>query len=218
VLLVKRAVEEGRPYAMAFVDVRMPPGWDGVETTQKLWEIDPDVQVVICTAYSDYSWNDLFAKLAHRDGLLILKKPFDIAEALQLAHTLTEKWYLYQESTRKMEELERRVGERTSEWRKINEALQSEVAERKRTEAALQESHGALSRRKIELQSFYHTVSHELKTPLTSAREFASILLDGIAGPPLAGDGQIAVLERPLELFAANPRRPNRGHRIVVRI
>jgi CheY-like chemotaxis protein len=44
--LVKKALEEGRPHAMAFVDVRMPPGWDGVETTRRIWEIDPDLQVV----------------------------------------------------------------------------------------------------------------------------------------------------------------------------
>ena len=46
VLLVKKALEEGRPYALAFVDVRMPPGWDGVETARKIWEIDPDIQIV----------------------------------------------------------------------------------------------------------------------------------------------------------------------------
>src|ERR1051325_8330540 len=42
------------PYALAFVDVRMPPGLDGIQTTAELWQIDPDLQVVICTAYSDY--------------------------------------------------------------------------------------------------------------------------------------------------------------------
>ncbi|HUZ08414.1 MAG TPA: response regulator, partial [Candidatus Paceibacterota bacterium] len=56
VLLVKQAREAGRPYAMAFVDVRMPPGMDGVETARTIWDLDPDLQVVLCTAYSDYSW------------------------------------------------------------------------------------------------------------------------------------------------------------------
>ena len=85
VLLVKQALEAGQPYAMAFVDVRMPPGMDGVETTRKIWELDPDLQVVLCTAYSDYSWGEMFEKLGRHDGLLILKKPFDAVEALQLA-------------------------------------------------------------------------------------------------------------------------------------
>src|SRR5581483_10886334 len=52
--MVDRAVAEGRPYAMTFVDVRMPPGWDGIETVSRLWKAYPELQVVICTAYSDY--------------------------------------------------------------------------------------------------------------------------------------------------------------------
>src|ERR1041385_6249792 len=59
---VVQALQEGRPYAMAFVDVRMPPGWDGIETTAKIWEVYPDLQIVICTAYSDYAWDDMIAK------------------------------------------------------------------------------------------------------------------------------------------------------------
>ncbi len=50
---VEQSLLEDRPYAMAFVDVRMPPGWDGVETVQRIWQVDPQLQVVICTAYSD---------------------------------------------------------------------------------------------------------------------------------------------------------------------
>ena len=72
--MVRRAAEEGQPYAMAFVDVRMPPGWDGIETTARLWAAYPDLQVVICTAYSDYSLEDMLEKLGHSDRLLILKK------------------------------------------------------------------------------------------------------------------------------------------------
>jgi len=139
-LLVKKAAEQARPYAVAFVDVRMPPGWDGFETTQKIWEIDPDIQIVICTAYSDHSWSEMFERIGHRDGLLILKKPFDAVEASQLAYALTEKWSLLQQSRRKMEELERRVTERTRELQQTNIVLQTEVAEHKRAAAALRES------------------------------------------------------------------------------
>jgi len=137
-LLVKKALEEGLPYAMAFVDVRMPPGWDGVETTQKILEIDPDIQIVICTAYSDYSWGEMFEKLGHRDGLLILKKPFDTVEAFQLAHALTEKWELHQQSRQEMEALESRVTERTSELRRTNHTLQEEIVEHEHAEEELQ--------------------------------------------------------------------------------
>ncbi len=125
VQLVKKALEAGQPYAMAFVDVRMPPGWDGVETTQNIWAIDPDIQIVLCTAYSDYSWGEVFEKLGRRDGLLILKKPFDAVEALQLAHALTEKWRLLQESKRMVIDLETRVAERTTELAGANGKLQA---------------------------------------------------------------------------------------------
>jgi len=138
--LVKQALEAGRPYAMAFVDVRMPPGCDGVETTRKMWELDPDLQVVLCTAYSDYSWGEVFEKLGLRDGLLILKKPFDAVEAIQLAHALTEKWWLHQQSRRKTEELESRVAERTADLAKTNAALQAESTERARLIQELQKA------------------------------------------------------------------------------
>ncbi len=123
VALAQKAIEEGRPYAMAFVDIRMPPGWDGVETTQKLWEIDPDIQVVICTAYSDYSWNEVVEQIGHRDAMVILKKPFDIVEVLQLTHAITEKWWLHQQHLRKIETMEGVINERTRDLRKTNEML-----------------------------------------------------------------------------------------------
>ncbi len=93
---VQQALNEGCPYAMAFVDMRMPPGWDGVETIKHLWKVQQDIQVVICTAYSDYSWDDIITELGQTDNLLILKKPFDNVEVRQLAHSLTEKWNLTQ--------------------------------------------------------------------------------------------------------------------------
>ena len=86
------AKERGEPFAMAFVDIRMPPGWDGVQTIQELWKADPDLGVVICTAYSDYSWSQTVEALGQSDKLLILKKPFDSVEIRQLAHALVEKW------------------------------------------------------------------------------------------------------------------------------
>ena len=89
--LVKRAATEGRPYCVAFVDMRMPPGWDGLETIKRLWEVDAELQVVICTAYTDYSWTEIIETVGHSDRLLILKKPFDNMEVIQLAHALTDR-------------------------------------------------------------------------------------------------------------------------------
>ena len=90
--MVKAAIEEKDPYSMAFVDVRMPPGWDGVQTIQELWKVAPDLECVICTAFSDYTWADMARTLGQSDKLLILKKPFDPVEARQFASTLTTKW------------------------------------------------------------------------------------------------------------------------------
>ena len=56
---VRVADAEGRPYSMAFMDVRMPPGWDGIETIAHIWKEYPHIQVVVCTAYSDYSWEEI---------------------------------------------------------------------------------------------------------------------------------------------------------------
>lgn len=91
---VCQACDQGDPYAMAFVDMRMPPGWDGVETIAKLWERDPDLHVVICTAFSDYTWDETIERLGQSDKLLILKKPFDAIEITMLASALTAKWNL----------------------------------------------------------------------------------------------------------------------------
>ena len=108
---------------MAFVDVRMPPGWDGVETTAQIWQKYPDLQVVICTAYSDYSWEEMLKKLGYSDRLVILKKPFDNIEVLQLAISMTEKWRLYQQARLRLDDLEQMVQERTVALQKTNAEL-----------------------------------------------------------------------------------------------
>jgi FixJ family two-component response regulator len=130
--MMSRAVAEGRPYALAFVDVRMPPGWDGVQTILHLWKAYPDLQVVICTAYSDYSWTDIVKDLGHSDSLVILKKPFDNIEVIQLAHALTKKWTVSREAQAKRQELENRVQERTAELARTNQILEAEIRDRAR--------------------------------------------------------------------------------------
>jgi two-component system cell cycle sensor histidine kinase/response regulator CckA len=137
---VKQAVQEGRPYAMAFVDVRMPPGWDGVETAAQLWKICPDLQIVICSAYADYTWTGMADRLRNAHQMVILKKPFDAIEVLQLADSLTEKWHLHQQVKMKMEQLETVILQRTHDLQATNTRLEGEIQERKRTEAALRDS------------------------------------------------------------------------------
>lgn len=100
------SLAEDRPYALAFVDIRMPPGWDGVETVNHLWDLYPSLQVVICTAYSDYSWEDMRSVLKQPDSLVVLKKPFDNVEIQQLAHTLSRKWELNLQAETSLHSLE----------------------------------------------------------------------------------------------------------------
>jgi len=120
---VQSAQAEGRPYALAFVDVRMPPGWDGIETIGHLWQADPDLQIVICTAHSDYNWSDIARRLGVSDNLVILKKPFDIIEAIQLAHAMTAKWTALCQARMKMEELDQLVDKRTAALSAANAQL-----------------------------------------------------------------------------------------------
>jgi diguanylate cyclase (GGDEF)-like protein len=92
VAMAQQALVEGRPYAMAFVDMRMPPGWDGLKTIERLWATDPDVQVVICSAHTDYDWTEVVERLGHSDRLLVLRKPAEPIEVLQCATALSRKW------------------------------------------------------------------------------------------------------------------------------
>jgi CheY-like chemotaxis protein len=120
--LIKQSLLEKRPYALAFVDVRTPVGLDGVETTRRIWEMYPDLQVVICTAYSDYSWEEMLTILGYSDRMVILKKPFDNIEVLLLTIAMTEKWRLYQESKLRQEDLEKILQERTLTLRGVLKA------------------------------------------------------------------------------------------------
>ena len=119
----RAAVAEGRPYSVAFVDMRMPPGWDGLETVEHLWKVDPDVQVVICSAYTDYDWLELLARLGHSDKLIVVKKPFEPIEILQCASALSRKWQNARALQRHVESLELVVTDRTKGLEAANRQL-----------------------------------------------------------------------------------------------
>lgn len=122
------AEREGRPYALAFVDMLMPPGLDGIQTALKLWEVSPDLQIVISTAFSQESWPDALNRLGDTDRLLILKKPFEPIEVQQLARALTKKWALARRARMHVRALEAAVAKRTNELVAANEKLEEQAA------------------------------------------------------------------------------------------
>lgn len=173
--IVDAASAAGRPFAMAFVDMRMPPGWDGLETIERIWAKHPEVEMVICTAFSDYSWEETIRRLGRTDRLLIVKKPFDQVEVLQVASALTHKWNLQQQARRVLGDLGEMVRGRTADLERARDEL---VAVNDQLVRARDAAEAANRSKTI----FLANVSHELRTPMTAILGYAEELHDRMTG------------------------------------
>ncbi len=92
VAAVESALTLGLPYAVAFIDVRMPPGIDGKETARRIRALDPDINIVIVTGYSDFSPLDISRAAGPADKIFYIAKPFEVEEVVQTATALCHRW------------------------------------------------------------------------------------------------------------------------------
>ncbi|NGZ01458.1 MAG: hypothetical protein CV090_00205 [Nitrospira sp. WS238] len=141
-----------RPYAVAFVDMRMPPGLDGLDTIEQLWKVDPALQVVICTAYSDRPWDEVRDRIGKTDKLFILQKPFDSIEVLQQATALCRKWDAANKAVGRLNELSHLVDERTDALRRANRQLTESNDALMKTVAKLRVAQEEILRQNGELE------------------------------------------------------------------
>ncbi|NLK87226.1 MAG: EAL domain-containing protein [Clostridiaceae bacterium] len=177
--MVSRAREAGEPYSLIFMDVRMPPGMDGIETIEKIWEIDRDVGVVICTAYSDYSWDQIISKLGHKDNLLFIRKPFDNVSLKQIALAMTTKWSLKMQVKKHIGTLEQEVDKRTMELKLTVEKLRDEIVLREEKEKLLAYSaHYDSLTELLNRRSFSDSVKSLIDEEPSRCRSFSLFYLD----------------------------------------
>ena len=134
---VQNALAEKRPYTMAFVDMRMKSGWDGIETVSRIWRECADLQIIICTAHTDFTWHDIIKRFGHTDRLLMLKKPINVMDVRQMAYALAEKWNLFNQAKSHLERLQNLVAERTAKLQESNESLQLKIAQYKEAQEDL---------------------------------------------------------------------------------
>jgi signal transduction histidine kinase len=165
---VAKAHAEDDPYALIFMDVRMPPGIDGIVAVQKIWEQFPNIEVVICSAYSDYNWENIVKIFGKTDKLMFLQKPFNRIAIQQMALSMVTKWDVQNELRELVDKLDAKVEKRTRELKIALEQMKKAQKEHEKAAAA-----AAAQKARSE---FLSIMGHELRTPLNTILGFADLL------------------------------------------
>ncbi|OGV77860.1 MAG: hypothetical protein A3K19_18580 [Lentisphaerae bacterium RIFOXYB12_FULL_65_16] len=131
------AARDGKPFAVAYIDVRMPPGPDGVWAAAQIRTILPDTHIVIVTGFSDMSPAEIARRVPPSDKLLYVQKPFHASELRQFSVALGTKWQAERALREAKASLEGKVVERTADLEKANAELRREIEQRGKAEAAL---------------------------------------------------------------------------------
>ena len=165
---VQQALAEKRPYTMAFVDMRMKSGWNGIETISHIWHECADLQIIICTGHTDFTWHDIIKRFGHTDRLLMLKKPFNVMDVRQIAYALAEKWNLFNQAQNHLQRLQNLVAERTAELQASNESLQRKIIEQKQAEQErrMMEIQLRHAQRLESVGQLASGIAHEVNTPI----------------------------------------------------
>jgi len=116
---VEAAIKAGQPYSVVFVDIRMPPGMDGIAAAQQIRVLDPDVNIVVVADSASAAPENLGSKIPPADKIFFFQKPFHALECRQLAAALCGKWHADRALRSANEDLERRVEERTAALQKL---------------------------------------------------------------------------------------------------
>lgn len=159
---VRAGLIDGRPYALAFLDVRMPPGIDGVAAAQAIRALDPRMAIVLVTAYADIDLQAMIRMVPPAEKLLFLAKPFQPAEIQQHARALASRWTTESDLYARLEEQ--------------NAALRRIVAEAEQARIEAEQASAAKT-------LFLSSVGHELKTPLNAIIGFSDMIVSEVYGP-----------------------------------
>lgn len=111
--IIQGIYKTNKQLALVFIDIHIIPEITRRNTIRSIWEIDKDIQIVVCTSLDDFIWKNILKSFEINDNLLILQKPFDYTIVRQLIYTLSKKWLLMQESKHYNQTLESRVQKRT---------------------------------------------------------------------------------------------------------